>query len=167
MIIHRHVKSANILLDSDLNGKLGDFGFSKMTMDRKAPIVDIVKGTYGYSDPEYISTGLVTQKNDVYSFGVVLLEIICGRNAFDKDLPSKERLLSVWVRDYVGINENPGKIVEIIDKKMEGTYHMKSITIVASVALKCLQGSSCRPSISEVVGELKEAFMYEKVKWES
>lgn len=52
MIIHRHVKTANILLDSNLNGKLGDFGFSKMTMDRKAPIVDIVKGTYGYADPE-------------------------------------------------------------------------------------------------------------------
>jgi len=164
MIIHRDVKTSNILLDSDLNGKVCDFGLSMMTMDRKAPIDTPVEGTVGYADPEYICTGVLTQKSDVYSFGVVLLEIICGRKPIDNTLPEEEIILLEWVKDYVGINENPGKIVEIIDKKMDGNYDMKSITIVAKLALRCVeQTSSWRPSMSEIVGELKEAFMYEKV----
>jgi len=165
MIIHRDVKSTNIILDSDLNGKLGDFGLSMMTMDRKAPIDTLVAGTYGYADPEYVMSGVLTQKSDVYSFGVVLLEIICGRKPIDRTLPEEEKSLPEWVRNYVGIKENPVKIVEIIDKKMDGNYDMKSITIVAKLALRCIEEtSSWRPSMSEVVGELKEAFMYEKVK---
>jgi serine/threonine protein kinase len=165
MIIHRDVKPTNILLDSDLNGKLGDFCISMMTMDRKAPIDTPVAGTIGYTDPEYALSGVLTQKSDVYSFGVVLLEIICGRKPVDRTLPEEEELLLEWVKDYVGIKENPGKIVEIIDKKMDGNYNMKSITIVAKLALRCVEEeSSWRPSMNEVVGELKEAFMYEKVK---
>jgi len=165
MIIHRDVKTTNIILDSDLNGKLGDFGLSMMTMDRKAPIDTLVAGTYGYADPEYVMSGVLTQKSDVYSFGVVLLEIICGRKPINRTLPEEEKSLPEWVRNYVGIKENPVKIVEIIDKKMDGNYNMKSITIVAKLALRCVEEtSSSRPSMSEVVGELKEAFMYEKVK---
>jgi serine/threonine protein kinase len=165
MIIHRDVNTTNILLDSDFNGKLGDFGLSMMTMDRKAPIDTPVAGTSGYPDPEYICTEPLTQKSDVYGFGMVLLEIISGRKPIDERKPNEEINLLQWVRNYVGIKENPGKIVEIIDKKMDGNYGMKSITIVAKLALRCTEEtSSSRPSMSEVVGELKEAFMYEKVK---
>lgn len=165
MIIHRDVKTSNILLDSDLNGKLVNFGLSMMTMDRKAPIEDTVKGTLGYADPVYISTGQFTQKSDVYGFGVVLLEIICGRKPLDHTLPEEEIDLLRWVKEYVAINETPGKMVKIIDKYMDGKYDMKSITMVAKLALRCVEHTpSCRPSMSEVVGELKEAFMYEKVK---
>eukprot|EP00253_Pinus_taeda_P021562 PITA_21562 len=164
MIIHRDVKTSNILLDSDLNGKLGGFGLSIMTMDRKAPIEDRVMGSFGYLDPEYFRTQQFTQKSDVYSFGVVLLEIICGRRALDPTLPVEERVLPRWVEDYVA-NETLGKMVKIIDKNMDGKYDMKSITMVAKLALRCVEDTpSCRPSMSEVVGELKEAFMYEKVK---
>eukprot|EP00253_Pinus_taeda_P021886 PITA_21886 len=163
MIIHRHVKTSNILLDSDLNGKLGGFGVSIMTMDRKAPIEDTVMGTFGYLDPEYLMTGQFTQKSDVYGFGVVLLEIICGRKPQEFDNDDIDPF--TWVKDCVAIDETPGKMVKIIDKNMDGKYDMKSITIVAKLALRCVEHtSSWRPSMSEVVGELKEAFMYEKVR---
>jgi len=118
----------------------------------------------GYSY-RYISTGQFTQKSDVYGFGVVLLEIICGRKPLDHTLPEEEIDLLRWVKDYVAINETPGKMVKIIDKDMDGKYDMKSITMVAKLALRCVEHTPCwRPSMSEVVGELKEAFMYEKVK---
>jgi len=163
MIIHRDVNTTNILLDSDFNAKLGDFGLSMMTMDRKAPIDTPVAGTMGYLDPEDFCTEPLTQKSDVYGFGMVLLEIISGRKPIDAT--PEEINPRQWVKYYVGIKENPVKIVEIIDKKMDGNYDMKSITIVAKLALRCIEEtSSSRPSMSEVVGELREAFMYEKVK---
>jgi serine/threonine protein kinase len=157
-IIHRDVKTANILLDSNLNGILGDFGLSRMTMDGEAShITTAVKGTAGYLDPAYFRTHMLTDKSDVYSFGVVLLEIISGRPAIDTKLDGEERNLVRWVRSYLVNEENPDKITEIIDKRLHVNSEMKSITSVANLAIRWVQRDPYfRPSVSEVVTELKE-----------
>jgi serine/threonine protein kinase len=157
-IIHRDVKTANILLDSNMNGKLADFGLSRMTMDGEdSHVTTTVKGTPGYLDPEYFNTRMLTDKSDAYSFGVVLLEIICGRKPID--LRVEEVNLIRWVTPYVErAGNSPCIMAEIIDKRLEANYCMESVTRVAKVAIRCVRAEpSSRPSVSEVVAELKEA----------
>lgn len=163
-IIHRDIKTANILLDKNFSGKLADFGLSKMAIEGEAShVTTSVKGTLGYLDPEYFSTQMLTEKSDVYSFGVVLLEIICGRQPVDAKLSAEEINLIRWVTRYVEMDENPGKLAEIVDKRSGKDYDIKSITVVAKLAIRCVQAvPSFRPHVSEIVAELKEALKLEK-----
>eukprot|EP00253_Pinus_taeda_P021568 PITA_21568 len=163
-IIHRDIKTANILLDSNFNGKVADFGLSRITNDGEAThVTTAVKGTFGYLDPEYYNTQMLTEKSDVYSFGVVLLEIISGRPPIDPKLVEEEVNIIQWATPYLAeIDENGGTLTEIIDKMLGESYDVKSMTCVAKVATRCVQaGRSCRPSMSEVVAELKEAIKLE------
>ncbi|KAH9326582.1 hypothetical protein KI387_006760, partial [Taxus chinensis] len=161
-IIHRDIKTANILLDDHLNGKLADFGLSRVTMDGDAShVTTAVKGTAGYLDPEYLNTQMLTDKSDVYSFGAVLLEIVCGRPPIDIRLSDNKISLVKWVTPFMEMDEDPGKIAEIVDKRLGNDYSIKSITRVAKLALRCVGGEpSSRPSVSRVVAELKEAMQY-------
>eukprot|EP00253_Pinus_taeda_P013508 PITA_13508 len=162
-ILHRDVKTSNILLDNNLNGKLADFGLSKMmAIDGDAThVTTTVKGTPGYLDPEYFRTHMLTEKSDVYSFGVVLLEIICGKPPINVQLSEEERNLIQWVTTYV-VDENPPEIAAIIDKKLEGSYDMRSITSIVKLALRCVEEKpSSRPSMSEVAADIKEALIHE------
>lgn len=169
-IIHRDIKSSNILLDIYMNGKLADFGLSKMTAEGEAShVTTMVKGTPGYLDPEYFRTQMLTEKSDIYSFGVVLLEIICGRPPIIANL-SEERLNIVqWVTPYVYVemDENPGKsisgeIEEIVDKRMRGNYDIRSIVDFAKLALRCVDAKpSFRPTSSQVVAEIKQVIAHE------
>lgn len=97
-VIYRDLKSSNILLDSDYNAKLSDFGLAKLgpTGD-KTHVSSRVMGTYGYCAPEYQRTGQLTVKSDVYTFGVVMLELITGRRAIDTMRSGKEQNLVEWV----------------------------------------------------------------------
>eukprot|EP00253_Pinus_taeda_P028796 PITA_28796 len=159
-IIHRDIKTANILLDGNLNGKLADFGLSRVTTDEEGThVTTTVKGTIGYLDPEYYNTQMLTEKSDVYSFGVVLLEIICGRPPIDTNLPEEELNIVRWVTPHLlETDENGGKIIDVIDKRLCGDYCTKSMINVAKTAMRCVQAlPSSRPPVSEVVAELKEA----------
>eukprot|EP00253_Pinus_taeda_P026439 PITA_26439 len=162
-IIHRDVKSANILLDGNMNGKLADFGLSRISVDGEPSYANTaVKGTIGYLDPEYFRTQMLTPKSDVYSFGVVLLEMICGRQPINANLSEEELNLIQWVAPYVKMDGNASEIEVIIDKRLDGNYHIGSIVKVARLALRCVEGTpSCRPSVSEVVTEIKEAIRCE------
>ncbi|PWA27941.1 protein kinase superfamily protein [Artemisia annua] len=92
-VVHRDIKSSNILIDDDFNAKVSDFGLAKLLGAGKSHITTRVMGTFGYVAPEYANTGLLNEKSDVYSFGVVLLESITGRDPVDYGRPSLEVLL--------------------------------------------------------------------------
>eukprot|EP00253_Pinus_taeda_P008326 PITA_08326 len=164
-IIHRDIKTANILIDSNMNGKLADFGLSRTTIDEKAThVTTAVKGTLGYLDPEYFNTQMLTEKSDVFSFGVVLLEIICGRKPIDLTVAEEDVNIIRWVTPYLlDMDKNACITTKIIDKRLgsEGS-NMKSITRVAKVAMRCVEAQpSSRPSVSDVVEELKKALKIE------
>ncbi|XP_057813449.2 probable LRR receptor-like serine/threonine-protein kinase At1g67720 isoform X2 [Cryptomeria japonica] len=161
-IVHRDVKSSNILLDSNLRAKLADFGLSKIIGDdvSSSHITTTIKGTVGYLDPEYFHTNKLTERSDVYSFGVVLLEIICGRKAIDPELCEEEISLLKWVMLHVeGNDDYDGPLTGIIDHKLSmSDIDMKSLYPVFSLSLKCIQTeASKRPAITDIVIQIKEA----------
>ncbi|GMP58710.1 hypothetical protein CsSME_00022287 [Camellia sinensis var. sinensis] len=97
-IIHRDIKSSNILLDNNFEARVSDFGLAKLALDADTHVTTRVMGTFGYMAPEYASSGKLTDKSDVFSFGVVLLELITGRKPVDSSQPLGEESLVEWDR---------------------------------------------------------------------
>ncbi|XP_015577119.1 probable serine/threonine-protein kinase PBL17 isoform X2 [Ricinus communis] len=149
-IIYRDFKTSNILLDSNFNAKLSDFGLAKDgPMGDQTHVSTRVMGTYGYAAPEYVMTGHLTARSDVYGFGVVLLELLLGRRALDKGRPSREHNLVEWARPLLNHNK---KVLRILDPRMEGQYTVKTAMKVANLAYQCLsQNPKGRPLMSQVV----------------
>lgn len=98
-IIHRDIKSSNILITEKLRAKVADFGYAKLTPEdyEATHISTQVKGTSGYLDPEYLRTYRLTEKSDVYSFGVLLVELVTGRHPIEPKKGIKERITATWV----------------------------------------------------------------------
>ncbi|KAK9156667.1 hypothetical protein Scep_003241 [Stephania cephalantha] len=154
-VIYRDFKTSNILLDSNYNAKLSDFGLAKdgPTGD-KSHVSTRVMGTYGYAAPEYLATGHLTAKSDIYSFGVVLLEMLSGRRAVDKNRPSGEHNLVEWGKPYL---TSKRKVFRILDSRLEGQYSLDGAQKAANLALKCLSmDAKFRPSMDEVVVALEQ-----------
>ncbi|KAK8598488.1 hypothetical protein V6N13_094457 [Hibiscus sabdariffa] len=154
-VIFRDFKTSNILLDSNYNAKLSDFGLAKdgPTGD-KSHVSTRVMGTYGYAAPEYLATGHLSARSDVYSFGVVLLEILSGRRAIDKNRPSGEQKLVEWAKPYLA---NKRKVLRVLDNRLEGQYSMEGALKASTLALRCLSiDSRFRPSMIEVVTALQQ-----------
>ncbi|XP_051152562.1 serine/threonine-protein kinase PBL34-like [Andrographis paniculata] len=149
-VIYRDFKTSNILLDSDYNAKLSDFGLAKAgPQGDKTHVSTRVVGTYGYAAPEYVMTGHLTSKSDVYSFGVVLLEILTGRRSMDKKRPSGEQNLVTWARPYLSEKR---KVYQLVDPRLELNYSVKGVQKVAQLACSCLsRDTKARPSMDEVV----------------
>ncbi|KAL1557471.1 putative LRR receptor-like serine/threonine-protein kinase [Salvia divinorum] len=154
-IIHRDVKSSNILLDTEMNAKVCDFGLSKQVAQSDAShVTTMVKGTAGYLDPEYYSTQQLTEKSDVYSFGVVLLELICGREPLTHTGTPDSFNLVLWAKPYLQAGA-----FEIVDESLEGSFDAESMRRASLIACRSVERDALRrPSISEVVAELKEAY---------
>ncbi|XP_076954956.1 serine/threonine-protein kinase PBL34-like [Bidens hawaiensis] len=154
-IIYRDFKTSNILLDTDYNVKLSDFGLAKAgPQGDKTHVSTRVVGTYGYAAPEYVMTGHLTTKSDVYSFGVVLLEILTGRRSMDKKRPSGEQNLVMWARPYLADNR---KVYQLVDPRLELNYSVKGVQKVSQIAYNCLsRDSKARPSMDEVVKAMSQ-----------
>ncbi|CAN1275304.1 Receptor-like cytoplasmic kinase 176, partial [Linum perenne] len=154
-VIYRDFKASNILLDTNYNAKLSDFGLARdgPTGD-KSHVSTRVMGTYGYAAPEYLATGHLTAKSDIYSFGVVLLEILSGRRAIDKNRPSGQHNLVEWARPYL-INKR--RVLRVMDARLEGQYLLPRAQKVANLALQCLaMEPRFRPTMDEVVTVLEQ-----------
>ncbi|KAK9289875.1 hypothetical protein L1049_008036 [Liquidambar formosana] len=154
-VIYRDFKTSNILLDSNYNAKLSDFGLARdgPTGD-KSHVSTRVMGTFGYAAPEYLSTGHLTTKSDVYSFGVVLLEMLSGRRAVDKNRPTGQHNLVEWARPYL---TNKRKFFRVMDARLEGQYSMTRAQKAANLAVQCLATEpKVRPSMDEVVTVLEQ-----------
>ncbi|KAG0462611.1 hypothetical protein HPP92_021087 [Vanilla planifolia] len=154
-IIHRDVKSSNILLDLDMNAKVADFGLSRqIPLPETSHITTAVKGTAGYLDPEYYDTQQLTEKSDVYSFGVVLLELICGREPLSHAGSPDTYNLVLWAKPYLQASS-----FEIVDENLKGDFTVESMKKAASVAVRCVEREAAhRPTMAEVLAELKEAY---------
>ncbi|WJX61770.1 hypothetical protein P8452_46828 [Trifolium repens] len=158
-VIHRDVKSSNILLDNSMCAKVADFGFSKYAPQEGDSYVSLeVRGTAGYLDPEYYKTQQLSEKSDVYSFGVVLLEIVSGREPLNIKRPRIEWSLVEWAKPYI----RASKVDEIVDPGIKGGYHAEALWRVVEVALQCLEPySTYRPCMVDIVRELEDALIIE------
>ncbi|KAJ7964522.1 Protein kinase [Quillaja saponaria] len=154
-VIYRDFKTSNILLDSNYNAKLSDFGLAKDGPEGdKSHVSTRIMGTYGYAAPEYMATGHLTKRSDVYSFGVVLLEIMSARRALDQNMPSGEHNLVEWAKPYL---TSKRRIFQVMDARIEGQYPVNEAMKVANLANRCLSTEpKLRPTMEEVVRALEQ-----------
>ncbi|CAN6546219.1 unnamed protein product [Malus baccata var. baccata] len=160
-IVHRDIKTTNILLDRDLNPKISDFGLAKLDEEEKTHISTRVAGTIGYMAPEYALWGYLSDKADVYSFGVVALELISGKNNV-KYRPNEN---FVCLLDWALVLQQNGNLMELVDRKLGSAFNKEEALRMIKVALLCANSSpALRPTMSAVVSMLEGQTLVHEVK---
>ncbi|CAM8890316.1 unnamed protein product [Rhodiola kirilowii] len=148
-IIHRDIKSANILLDENYESRVADFGLARLASDTYTHVSTRVMGTFGYMAPEYASSGKLTEKSDVYSFGVVLLELITGRKPVDL---SQDESLVEWARPLLVQALETENFEELADPRLENNYVDAEMFRMIEAAGACVRHSAAkRPKMGQVV----------------
>lgn len=154
-VIHRDIKSSNILIDEENNARVSDFGLSLLgPADSSSPLAELPAGTLGYLDPEYYRLHYLTTKSDVYSFGVLLLEILSGRKAID--MQYEEGNIVEWAVPLI----KSGDITSILDPVLKLPSDIEPLKRIANVACKCvrMRGKE-RPSMDKVTTALERALV--------
>ncbi|XP_073026724.1 L-type lectin-domain containing receptor kinase IX.1-like [Primulina eburnea] len=151
-VVHRDIKSSNIMLDSNFNAKLGDFGLARLVDHDKGSQTTMVAGTRGYMAPEYVISGRASKESDVYSFGVVLLEITCGRKAIDVGFQENNIVVLVeWVWKLYGA----GKILDAVDQDLGIEQNGEEMERLLVVGLWCVHPDNRhRPTIRQAMNVL-------------
>jgi serine/threonine protein kinase len=148
-VIHRDIKTGNVLLDGSFNARLGDFGLAKLMDHDKSPVSTLTAGTMGYLAPEYLQYGKATEKTDVFSYGVVILEVACGRRPIEREPGS---LKMVNLVDWVWALHSQGKIIEAADKRLNGEFKEEEMRKLLLVGLSCANPDNAeRPTMRRVL----------------
>ncbi|XP_022733877.1 proline-rich receptor-like protein kinase PERK8 [Durio zibethinus] len=154
-IIHRDIKSSNILLDNNFEARVSDFGLAKLALDSNTHVTTRVMGTFGYMAPEYATSGKLTEKSDVYSFGVVLLELITGRKPVDDSQPLGDESVVEWARPLLAEAIEHQDFEELVDPRLEKNYVDHEMFRMIEAAAACVRHSAVkRPRMSQVVRAL-------------
>lgn len=152
-VLHRDIKSSNVMLDSDFNAKLGDFGLARLVDHAIGSQTTVLAGTMGYLAPECATTGRASKESDVFSFGIVALEIACGRRPFNPNVEEDKMVMVEWVWKLYG----HGRLLEAADSKLHGSLEdepqqQQQIECLMVVGLWCAHPDiNCRPSIRQAI----------------
>ncbi|XP_058099898.1 L-type lectin-domain containing receptor kinase IV.1-like [Magnolia sinica] len=148
VVLHRDIKASNVLLDSEMNGRLGDFGLARLYDHGTNPQTTHMVGTFGYIAPELTRTGKPTKSTDVFAFGAFMLEVACGRRPIDRRLSSDQVLLVEWVSECW----RTGTILAAVDPKLVLDYDVEEMELVLKLGLLCSHPlSAVRPSMRQVM----------------
>ncbi|XVE52630.1 hypothetical protein DITRI_Ditri02bG0137400 [Diplodiscus trichospermus] len=151
-VIHRDIKAGNVLLDSEFNGRLGDFGLAKLYEHGANPSTTRVVGTLGYLAPELTKTGKPTASTDVFAFGSLLLEVVCGRRPIETKALPEEMFLVDWVWKRC----QSEAVLEVVDPKLNGEFDELETIVVIKLGLMCSNDApEARPSMRQVVRYLE------------
>ncbi|MED6204346.1 Proline-rich receptor-like protein kinase perk5 [Stylosanthes scabra] len=155
-IIHRDIKTANILLENNFDAKVADFGLAKFTQDTNTHVSTRVMGTFGYLAPEYASSGKLTEKSDVFSFGVMLLELITGRPPLDHTGDYEEDSLVDWARPLCTKAVETGEFTGLVDARLEDNYDKQEMkNMVACAGASVRHSARRRAKMSQIVRVLE------------
>ncbi|KAK3144160.1 hypothetical protein QOZ80_4AG0309480 [Eleusine coracana subsp. coracana] len=152
VVVHRDVKASNVLLDGEMNGRLGDFGLARLYDHGVDPQTTHVVGTMGYLAPELVRTGKATPVTDVFAFGVFVLEVACGRRPLGCVAPDDQNVLLDWVQDY----DRKGAALDAVDARLCGKYDADEARLVIRLGLMCAHPMpDARPGMRQVVQYLE------------
>uniref|UniRef100_A0A0E0AFJ6 non-specific serine/threonine protein kinase n=1 Tax=Oryza glumipatula TaxID=40148 RepID=A0A0E0AFJ6_9ORYZ len=148
VVIHRDVKASNVLLDKQLNGRLGDFGLARLYDHGTDPQTTHVVGTIGYLAPELVHRGKATTLTDVFSFGIFILEVTCGQKPIKEDSQGRQLILVDWVLQ----NWHQGSLLDTVDIKIQGNYDIGEACLVLKLGLMCSHPfPNVRPNVRQVM----------------
>ncbi|KAL8217577.1 hypothetical protein R6Q57_020950 [Mikania cordata] len=154
-IVHRDVKSSNILLDENFEPRVSDFGLAKLLVDEEAHVTTVVAGTFGYLAPEYLQSGQATVKLHVYSFGVLLLELITGKRPTDPIFVKRGLNVVGWLNTL----RKENRLEDVVDKRCTDA-DASSVEAVLEIAGRCTNANpDDRPSMQEVLQFLEQEVM--------
>ncbi|KAF7838414.1 LRR receptor-like serine/threonine-protein kinase FEI 1 [Senna tora] len=154
-IVHRDIKSSNILLDENLEPRVSDFGLAKLLVDEDAHVTTVVAGTFGYLAPEYLQSGRATEKSDVYSFGVLLLELVTGKRPTDPSFVKRGLNVVGWMNTLL----REKRMEEVVDRRCHDA-DAGTVEVIIELAARCTDANpDDRPSMSRVLQVLEQEVM--------